>query len=34
MNYMKKRKEIDYLGTFSFITPKRRDILIWKKMNK
>ena len=32
MNYMSKHKKLEYLGIFSFLTPKRRDILIWKKM--
>ena len=32
MNYMKKHKKIVYKGIFSFLTPKKRDIHIWKKI--
>lgn len=32
MNYMKNHKKLNYLGTFSFLTPKKRDIFIWKKI--
>lgn len=31
MNYMMKHQQLMYCGIFSFITPKKRDIFVWKK---
>ena len=32
MNYMKNHTKIKYCGIFSFLTPVKRDIYIWKKL--
>ena len=32
MNYMKKHKKLKYIGIFSFLTPKKREIFVWKKL--
>tara|TARA_R110002074_G_scaffold401415_1_gene599506 strand:- start:2264 stop:3706 length:1443 start_codon:yes stop_codon:yes gene_type:complete len=32
MNYMKKHKKLKYVGIFSFLTPKKRDIFVWVRL--
>ena len=32
MDFMKKYKKVKYLGVMSFLTPKKRDIYVWKKL--